>query len=151
MPISRKSTGSRFQCLKSTGDEDSTDDEGPELADGTKAAKKKTTGSAHGGDGPSTSGRGASGSRGKKRGRDDDGGEDDPNKCRKTGGETAPPPPLVARKEPCKKGTVYPRLTESCQSSTSLVRRREPCLATAYWTGLRSRRGRYMRRGCRGD
>ena len=38
------------------GDEDTSDDEGPELADGTKAVKKKTTGSARGGDGPSTSG-----------------------------------------------------------------------------------------------
>ena len=104
----QKKHGQQVPMPKIYGDEDSTDDEGPELADGTKAAKKKTTGSARGGDGPSTSGRGASGSRGKKRGRDDDGGEDDPNKRRKTGGETAPPPPLVARKEPRKKGTVYP-------------------------------------------
>ena len=103
----QKKHGQQVPMPKIYGDED-TDDEGPELADGTKAAKKKTTGSARGGDGPSTSGCGASGSRGKKRGRDDDGGEDDPNKRRKTRGETAPPPPLVARKEPRKKGTVYP-------------------------------------------
>ena len=112
------------------GDEDTSDDKGPELADGTKAAKKKTTGSAGGsgggkprkkpaaggrssgaggtggGDSPTTSGVGGSG--GKKRGHDDDGDEDDPNKRRKTGDETAPPQLLVARKEPRKKGTVYP-------------------------------------------
>ena len=58
------------------------------------------------GDGPSTSGAGGSG--GKKRGRDDDGEDDDPNKRRKTGGEGEPPKKLVARKEPRKKGTVYP-------------------------------------------
>ena len=45
---------------------------------------------------------------------------------------------MVARKEPRKKSTVYPRLTESCQSSTSLTQKREPCWATACWTGLRA-------------
>ena len=69
---------------------------------------KKTTGSACDGSGPSTSSGGVGRSRGRKRGRDDDGGDDDPNKCRKTGGENAPPKPMVACKEPCKKGTVYP-------------------------------------------
>ena len=44
-----------------------------------------------------------------------------------------------------------PRSTGSYQPSTSLDRRRELCWATACWTGLLSRRGRYMRRGCRGD
>ena len=126
----QKKHGQQVPMPKIYGDEDTSDDEGPELADGTKAAKKKTTGGAGGsgggkplkkpvasgcssgaggtggGDGPSTSGVGGSG--GKKRGRDDDGGEDDPNKRRKTGDETAPPQPLVARKEPRKKGTVYP-------------------------------------------
>ena len=90
------------------GDEDSTDDEGPELADGTKAVKKKATGSARGGDGPSTSGENVSRPKGKKRGWDDDGKDDDPNKRRKTGDENAPPKPMVACKEPHKKGTVYP-------------------------------------------
>ena len=46
--------------------------------------------------------------------------------------------------------SLPPRLTESCQSSTSLARKREPYWATAYWTGLMSRRGRSMRHGCRG-
>ena len=126
----QKKHGQQVPMPKIYRDEDTSDDEGPELADGTKAAKKKTTGGAGGsgrgkphkkpaagghssgaggtgsGDGPSTSGVGGSG--GKKRGRDDDGDKDDPNKRRKMGDETAPPPPLVARKEPCKKGTVYP-------------------------------------------
>ena len=111
------------------GDEDSSDSEGLELADGTKVGKKTTggaggsgggkprkkpaagghssgAGGTSGGDGPSTSGVGGSGSR--KRGRGDDGDGDDPNKRRKTGDETALPQPLVARKEPRKKGTVYP-------------------------------------------
>ena len=104
----QKKHGQQVPMPKIYGDEDSTDDEGPELADGTKAGKKKATGSARGGDGPSTSGENVGRSGGRKRGRDDDGGEDDPNKRRKTGDETAPPPPLVARKEPRKKGTVYP-------------------------------------------
>ena len=121
--------GQQVPMPKIYGDEDTSDDEGPELADGTKAAKKTTggaggsggskphkkpaaggrssgAGGTSGGDSPSTSGVGGSGSR--KRARDDDDDEDDPNKRRKTGGETAPPPPLVARKEPRKKGTVYP-------------------------------------------
>ena len=50
------------------GDEDSTDSEGPELADGTKAAKKKTTGGTRGGEGPSMSGENVGRTRGKKRG-----------------------------------------------------------------------------------
>ena len=104
----QKKHGQQVPMPKIYGDEDSTDDEGPELADGTKAAKKKTTGSARGGDGPSTSGRSVGGSGNRKRARDDDGGEDDPNKRRKTGDETAPPQPLVACKEPRKKGPDYP-------------------------------------------
>ena len=52
---------------KSYGDEDSSDSEGLELADGTKVGKK-TTGSAHDGSSPSTSGRGVGGSGSRKRG-----------------------------------------------------------------------------------
>ena len=52
----QKKHGQQVPMPKIYGDEDSTDDEGPELADGTKAVKKKTTGGARGGDGPSTSG-----------------------------------------------------------------------------------------------
>ena len=103
----QKKHGQQVPMPKIYGDEDSTNSEGPELADGTKAVKKKTTGSARGGDSPSTSGENVSRPKGKKRGRDDD-GKDDPNKRRKTGGEKAPPKPQVARKEPRKKATVYP-------------------------------------------
>ena len=146
----QKKHGQQVPMPKIYGDEDSSDSEGLELADGTKVGKK-TTGSARDGSGPSTSSGGVGGSRGKKRGRDDGGNDDDPNKRRKTGGENAPPKPMVAHKEPRKKAQFTPRLTESCQYSTSLAQKREPCWATACWTGLRSRRGRYMRRGCRGD
>ena len=102
----QKKHGQQVPMPKIYGDEDSTDDEGPELADGTKAAKKKTTGGACGGDGTSMSGENVGRSKGKKRGRDGD-GDDDPNKHRKTG-ENAPPKPMVARKEPRKKATSYP-------------------------------------------
>ena len=128
----QKKHGQQVPMPKIYGNEDTSEDEGLELADGTKVGKK-TTGGAGGsgggkprkkpaaggcssgaggtgsGDGPSTSGAGGSGSR--KRARDDDDDEDDPNKCRKTGGKTAPPPP-VARKEPRKKGTVYPLIDQ---------------------------------------
>ena len=103
----QKKHGQQVPMPKIYGDEDTSDDEGPELADGTKAARKKTTGSARGGDGPSTSGRSAGGS-GRKQARDDDDVEDDPNKRRKTGGEDAPPKPMAAHKEPRKKGAGYP-------------------------------------------
>ena len=104
----QKKHGQQVPMPKIYGDEDSTDDEGPELADGTKVGRKKTTGSARGGDCPSTSSGGVGGTRGEKRGRDDDSDDDDPNKRRKTGGGNAPPKPMVAHKEPRKKATVYP-------------------------------------------
>ena len=125
----QKKHGQQVPMPKIYGDEDTSEDEGLELADGTKVGKK-TTGGAEGsggskphkkpaasgrssgaggtssGDGPSTSGAGGSGS--KKRGRDDDGEDDDPNKRRKTGGGDEQPKQLVAHKEPRKKGTAYP-------------------------------------------
>ena len=126
--------GQQVPMSKIYRDEDTSDSDGIELADGTKAAKK-TTGGAGGSSGskprkkpaaggsagtsgggggaceggsPSTSGGSAGGSGGKKLGRDDDGDDDDPNKRRKTGGEGEPPKKLVAQKEPHKKGTAYP-------------------------------------------
>ena len=106
----QKKHGQQVPMPKIYGDEDSSEEEGLELADGTKTGKKKkkTTGSARDGSGPSTSGKGVGGSGSRKRGRDDDGDDDDPNKHRKTGDEGEPPRPMVARKEPCKSGTVYP-------------------------------------------
>ena len=103
---SQKKHGQQVPMPKIYGDEDSSDSEGLELADGTRVGKK-ATGGACGGDGPSTSGRSRGGSKGRKRGRDADGDEDDPNKRRKTGGENSPPKPMTAHKEPCKKATVY--------------------------------------------
>ena len=152
-------------------DEDSSESKGLELADGTKVGKK-TTGSTGGsgggkprkkpaasgrsrgaegtggGDSPSTSGVGRSG--GKNRGCDDDGDGDDPNKCRKTGGEGEPPKQLVACKEPRKKGTVYPPIDRKLPVLYISRQKGEPNWATACWTGLRSRKGRSMRHGCRG-
>ena len=62
----QKKHGQQVPMPKIYGDEDSSDDEGLELADGTKAGRKKTTGSAHDGSGPSTSGRGVGGSGSRK-------------------------------------------------------------------------------------
>ena len=103
----QKKHGQQVPMPKIYGDEDSSDSEGLELADGTKVGKK-TTGSARDGSGPSTSGRSVGGSGSRKRGRDDNGDDDDPSKRRKTGDKGAPPKPMVAHKEPRKVGTVYP-------------------------------------------
>ena len=62
----QKKHGQQVPMPKIYGDEDSTDDKGPELADGTKAARKKTTGRARGGDGPSMSGENVGRSKGRK-------------------------------------------------------------------------------------
>ena len=134
----QKKHGQQVPMPKIYGDEDSSDDEGLELADGTAVGKKTAGGAGSSGGGRPckksaagghSSGAGGSGgddgaragdgsgpstssgvgrSRGRKRGRDDDSDDDDPNKCRKTGGEGAPPKPVVACKEPRKSGTVYP-------------------------------------------
>ena len=126
----QKKHGQQVPMPKIYGDEDTSEEEGIELADGARVArktaggaggsgggkprKKPTAGGGAGtgdgsgaqeGGGPSTSGAGGSG--GKKRGRDDD-NDDDPNKCRKTGDGGKQPKPQVARKEPRKKGVAYP-------------------------------------------
>ena len=175
--------GKKVPLPKLYGDEDSSDSEGLELADGTKVGKKtadgaggsgsckshkKPTGSggsskaggsgggggtsAGGSGGASTSGgSGAGGSggdspgKGRKRGRDDDGD------VGRQGTRVDPQDQLWPVKNHAEWAQLIPRSTESCQSSTSLTRRREPCWAIACWTGLRSRKRRYMRRGCRGD
>ena len=147
----QKKHGQQVPMPKIYGDEDSSDSEGLELADGTKVGKK-TTGSARDGSGPSTSGRGVGGSGSRKRSRDDDGDDDDPNKRRKTGDEGEPPRPMVARKEPHKSGTVYPPIDRKLPA-LYITRPKERTLLAhrMCWTGLRSRRRRYMRGGCRGD
>ena len=106
VPNFQKKHGHQVPMPKIYEDEDSSDNKGPQLAEGTKAARKKTTGGARGGDSPSTSGENVGRTRGKKQGRDGKGDGDDPNKHRKTG-ENAPPKPMVARKEPCKKTAGY--------------------------------------------
>ena len=123
--------GQQVPMPKIYGDEDTSEEEGIELADGARVArktaggaggsgggkprKKPTAGGGAGtsggggaqeGGGPSTSGAGGSG--GKKRGRDDDGDDDDPNKRRKTGDGGKQPKQQVARKEPRKKVVAYP-------------------------------------------
>ena len=60
----QKKHGQQVPMPKIYGDEDSTDSEGPELADGTKVVKK-TIGGASGGGSPSTSGENVGGPRGK--------------------------------------------------------------------------------------
>ena len=47
---------------------------------------------------------------------------------------------LWPEKNHAKGAQLTPRSTESCQSFTSLARKREPCWATACWTGLQHRR-----------
>ena len=61
----QKKHGQQVPMPKIYGDEDSSDSEGLELADRTKVGKK-STGSARDDSGPSTSGRGVGGSRGRK-------------------------------------------------------------------------------------
>ena len=126
----QKKHGQQVPMPKIYGDEDSSDSEGLELADGAKVGKKATgsTGGSGGskppkkpvaststGDGASTSGTGGTRSgdpgRVRKRGRDGDSDGDDPNKRRKTGG--GPPAPNVARKEPRKAGTTYPQVNRN--------------------------------------
>ena len=128
--------GKKVPLPKLYRDEDSSDSEGLELADGTRVGKKATGGAGSSGGGkpgkkPSTSGSGSiagtggggsastSGSggvgvsggddpgRGRKHGRDDNNPDDDPNKRRKT---SQPPKPLkhpMARKEPWKGQPTY--------------------------------------------
>ena len=141
----QKKHGQQVPMPKIYGDEDSTDNEGPELADGTKAARKKTTGSARGGDGPSMSGESVGRSKGRKRGWDNNSNDDDSNKRRKTGAEMHHQNQWWPTKNHARRARFTPRLTGSCQYCTSPARKREPCWATACWTGLRSRRERYMR------
>ena len=119
-------------------DEDSSEDEGLALGDGTRYGRKTPgVGGGKGGGGqgggckggggstgpkPGTSqssgsvGGGGSGTGGRqpgKRGRDDDNDDDDPNKRWKTGGEGGPSRLTVACKEPCKSGTAYPPVNQN--------------------------------------
>ena len=143
----QKKHGQQVPMPKIYGDEDTSNDKGPELVDGTKAVKKKTTGSAHGGDGPSTSSRSAGGSGSKKQ----------PgvmmmmmmkrtltNAGRQEMGMHHQTRWWLARSH-ARRVQVTPQSTESCQSFISLDRRRELCWVTVYSTGPMSKRERYTR------
>ena len=117
-------------------DEDSSEDEGLALGDGTRYRKKTMGGGGSkgsGGQGGGGQGGGHTGGNGNadpkpgplqgrgggtggrqpgKRGHDDN-DDDDPNKCRKTEGEGKPPRPTVAHKEPRKSGTAYPPINRN--------------------------------------
>ena len=168
----QKKHGQQVPMPKIYGDEDTSEEEGLELADGMKAAKKTADGAGGssggkpckkptagsrsgeaggtgGGDGPSTSGGGAGGSGGRKRG--------------ETMTVMMMTPTSVERpakvhhqsqrwptKSHARRLQVTLRLTGSCHPSTSLARKRELSWATAYWIGPMSRRGRSTRHECRG-
>ena len=119
-------------------DEDSSDDEGLALGDGTRYGRKTPGGGGGKGDGgqggggkggdgstdpkpgPSQSGGGGAGSSmggggsgtgGRqlgKQGQDDNDDDDDPNKCRKMGDGGKTPRQPIARKQPRQQGTAYP-------------------------------------------
>ena len=179
----QKKHGQQVPMPKIYGDEDSSDSEGLELADGTKVGKKTTGGaggsggsqprkksaaggrssgaggsgggggaSAGGSSGPSTSGGGGVGGSGsRKRGRTTTVMMMTLTSAGRQGMRVNHQDRWWPGKNHASRAQLTPRSTESYQSFTSLVRRREPCWAIACWTGLRSRRRRYMRRGCRGD
>ena len=140
----QKKHGQQVPMPKIYGDEDSSDSEGLELANETRVGKK-ATGSTRDGSGPSTSGGGVGGSGGRKQGRDDDDDDDDPNKRRKTGDEDEPLRPLVARKEPRKKGTVYPPINRKLPALYISRPKERTLLGHRMLDWPRSRRGRYMR------
>ena len=146
--------GQQVPMPKIYGDEDSSDSEGLELADGTKVGKKTTGGaggsgggkpckkptaiggtSTGGGDSASTSGGGGVGGSGgddpgwgRKRSRGNEGDDgDDPNKHRKTGVKVDHQDRPWPIKNQVKRAQLTPRSIKSCQSFTSQARRREPC------------------------
>ena len=117
-------------------DEDSSEDEGLALGDGTRYGKKTTGGGGSkgvggkggggrdggrmGGDGnadpkpgPLQGGGGGTGGRQPGKRGCDNNNDDDPNKCRKTEGEGKPLRPTVACKEPRKSGTAYPQINRN--------------------------------------
>ena len=128
----QKKHGQQVPMPKIYGDEDSTDDEGPELADGTKAVKKKTTGSARGGDSPSTSGENIGRPKGKKQGQATMVKKMTLTSAGRQGAEMHHQSQWWLARSHARRPQVTPRLTVSCQSCTSLARRREPCWAITF-------------------
>ena len=144
-------------------DEDSSDSKGLELADGTKVGKKTTGGaggsggskphkepaasggtSTGGGDGASTSGGGGVGGSGAMTQAGAGSGVEamrammvmtltNAGRQGVKADHQDRPWPI---KNHVKRAQLISRSIESCQSFTSLARRREPCWAIACWTGL---------------
>ena len=125
----QKKHGQQVPMPKIYGDEDSTDDEGPELADGTKAVMKKTTGSARGGDGPSTSGENVGRPKVKSEAGTTMVKMITLTSAGRQGAEMHHQSQWWLARSHARRPQVTPRLTESCQSCTSLARRTEPCWA----------------------
>ena len=169
--------GQQVPMPKIYRDEDTSDSDGIELADGTKAAKK-TTGGAGGSGGskprkkPAAGGSAgtSSGGGGAREGGDGpstSGGRQvlearsevvmtmvmmmTPTNAGRQGVKVNHQRSWWPGKNHARRAQLTPQLTGSCQSCTSLAPRRELCWAIASSTGLMSRRGRYTRRGCRGD
>ena len=117
----QKKHGQQVPMPKIYGDEDSTDDEGPELADGTKVVKKKTTGSAHGGDGPSTSGENVSRPKVKSEAGTTMVKMMTLTSAGRQGAKMHHQSQWWLAKSHARKALFTPRLTESCQYSTSLA------------------------------
>ena len=167
----QKKHGQKVPMPKIYRDEDTSDSDGIELADGTKAAKKTAGGAGGSGGGKPRKKPAASGLAAVKR----------EEQAVVTAQVQVVQAVLEAKSEvvtmtvmmmtptsaerpakvhhqsqwwPTKSHARRPqvtlRLTGSCQSSTSLARKREPRWATAYWIGLMSRRGRSTRHECRG-
>ena len=162
--------GQKVPMPKIYRDEDTSDSDGIELADGTKAAKKTTGGAGGSGGGkprkkPTASGHsGEAGETGSG-----DGQVQVVQAVLEAKSEvvtmtvmmmtptSAERPAKVHHqsqwwpaKSHARRPQVTLRLTGSCQSCTSLARKREPHWATMYWIGLMSRRGRSTRHKCRG-
>ena len=169
----QKKHGQQVPMPKIYGDEDSSDSEGLELANGTRVGRKTTGGAGSsgggkprkkaatssgtntgGGDGASTSGAGRSGGGDRVEAENEAGTTMvmmmTLTSAGRQGVRVDPQDRLWLVRNYAKGAQLTPRLTEGCQSSTSLAQKREPCWATACWTGLWCRRRRYMRRGCRG-
>ena len=134
----RNKYGQTIPLPKIYQDEDSSDDEGLALGDGTRYGRKTPVGGGGKGDGGRGGGRkggdgsvdpkpgplqsgggGAGGSMGGggsgtgekqpgKQGRDDDNNDNDPNKRRKMGDGGKMLRQPIARKQPCQQGTAYP-------------------------------------------
>ena len=130
----QKKHGQQVPMPKIYGAEDSSGSEGLELADGTKAGKKKTTGCACDGSGPSTSGKGVGGSGSRKQAGMTTVMMMTLTSAGRKGMKVHHQNQWWPAKNHASWAQFTPQSTESCQFSTSLIRRREPCLAITCWT-----------------